>query len=157
MQHRLLLVILACCAVVLPGSATAMGKAFVMCSAWNARLIHPDGSPAAGVRLTRTWKWAWNGTTGSDSATTDADGRFRFPEATASGFFAALLPHESHIAQRVEADTPDGPITIWRASKRDYDSNGELDGRPLDLVCTLTGERMREGLFISTCVEADKP
>ena len=130
------------------------GKPLVLMSAMEGRLIDADGRPAAGVRLVRSWNWAWPNQQGQDETTTDENGAFRFPAITGRSLTARLLPHEPSIRQRIIAHHPSGPVEIWLARKGNYADNGELQGRPLRVLCSLAGPPPDDQrLFASLCVE----
>ena len=132
----------------------AFGKTLVLCSPFSGLLVTEGGEAAHGVRLERTWLWGWNSRAGSDVAVTGPDGRFRFPAVTGRSVLASMLPHQPSTDQTIAAHGPDGPAEIWRASKSNYDMNGELSGRPINVTCHLDREPSADGLFWGTCEEA---
>jgi hypothetical protein len=138
------------------GAPMAFGKSFVLCSEFVGQLVSESGQPVSGVRLERTWEWAWNGESGTDVAESAADGRFRFPEVTGRSLFASLMPHEPSITQQIIARRPNGPLTIWYSGKLNYDRNGEL-GRPLDMICHIDREPQPSRWFEGVCEERTKP
>lgn len=145
-------------AAFLAGVLMVFGKSLVLMSAMEGRLIDADGQPAAGIRLVRSWDWAWRNLQGQDETTTDENGAFRFPAVTGRSLTARLLPHEPSIRQRIIAHHASGTVEIWLARKGNYDDNGELRGRPLRVLCDLgnpPGDNQR--LFASLCVEATDP
>jgi len=134
----------------------AFGKTVVLFSEFHGVLVDGGGKPQPGVRIER--KWTWNGESSGDETTTAADGSFRFPDATSTSLMAAILPHEPVISQDVIAHGPDGPVTLWGATKHSYARNAELDGRPIDVKCRIDIEPNSDGPFWGTCVEvARKP
>ncbi|MCC5865553.1 MAG: carboxypeptidase regulatory-like domain-containing protein [Wenzhouxiangella sp.] len=139
----------------LAGALMVFGSPLVLMSAMEGRLTDAGSQPAANIRLVRSWDWAWRNLQGQDETTTDEDGFFRFPAVTGNSLTARLLPHEPSVRQRIMAHHPTGPIEIWLARKGNYDDNGELQGRPLRVLCDLAdppGDDQR--LFASLCVAA---
>jgi len=134
------------------GAPMAFGKPLVLCSEFLGQLVSDSGQPVAGIRLTRTWKWAWTGDSGTDTTESAADGRFRFPEVTGRSFFASVMPHEPSITQEIIAERDGGPLSIWFTGKLNYDRNGEL-GRPLDMLCHLDREPQSTRQYSGTCEE----
>jgi len=130
-----------------------IGKSFVLCSQIAGTLIDKERRPVPGVRVQRTWKWAWNGRTGSEETATDAQGRFAFPQVTGRSLTAGVLSHEPAIDQEITAHGPLGPVLIFAAQKMNYDDNGENDGRPLDIVCLIDKAPGRGAGFWGTVVE----
>jgi hypothetical protein len=135
-------------------SSMALGKTFVLCSPFSGVLVTKGGEPAGGVRLERTWQWGWNSKSGSDVAVTGPDGRFSFAEVTGSSLLASFAPHEPSVMQSITAQADGRQVEIWNANKRNYEMDGELDGRPIDVVCHLDREPSADGLFWGTCEEA---
>ena len=139
---------------VLAGALMVFGKSLVLMSAMEGRLIDADGRPAAGIRLVRSWDWAWRNLQGRDEASTDENGAFRFPAVTGRSLTARLLPHEPSIRQRIIAHHASGTVEIWLARKGNYDDNGELRGRHLRVLCDLAGPpEDDQRLFASLCIE----
>lgn len=135
-------------------TSMAFGKTFVLCSPFSGVLVTKGGEPAEGVKLERRWEWGWNSKSGSDVAITGPDGRFRFPEVTGSSLFASIAPHEPSVMQSITAYADGRQVEIWNANKNNYDMDGELGGRPIDVVCHLDREPSANGLFWGTCEEA---
>lgn len=133
------------------GTANAM----VLMSEMEGRLVDAAGEPAAGVRLVRTWDWAWRNRQGSDETVTDAQGYFHFPAVTGRSRTARIVPHEPSIRQTITAHHANGETEIWLAIKRNYEANSELAGRPLRVICGLTAvpDADNERLYASRCVE----
>ena len=130
-----------------------MAKPMVLCSAFEGRLVHPDGRPAAGVPVRREWRWAWNDRSGTDTSVTDADGRFEFDEVVGETFLGGMLPHEPRILQIITAGGEEN--LIWRVQKPNYDRNGETRGRDIRVTCTLGAEPDRSGPVYGTCRFSD--
>ena len=135
----------------------AFGKSLVLCSPFSGRAMTQAGEPAAGITVVRTWKWGWNDKTGTDRTTTDENGKFSFPVVNGSSFSASLLPHEPNVLQTITAHTDSGEVEIWSATKKTYDLNSEMKGRPVHVKCFVDKEPSADGLYWGTCVEDDKP
>jgi len=131
----------------------ALGKSLVLCSPFHGRLLTQDGQPAAGVRIERSWVWGWNDKQGSDTTETDDQGRFELPIVEGSSFLGSMLPHEPDVRQRIVAHAPNGEVEIWVASKKTYELNSELEGRPVKVVCNIDKEPSDDGLYWGTCTE----
>ncbi|ARE42274.1 hypothetical protein RGUI_4248 (plasmid) [Rhodovulum sp. P5] len=110
-----------------------MGKTLIYASAMSGQLVDGSGRPAAGVTITRTWQTSSK--TGSDSTTTDDDGRFAFGSVEQRSLFGGLNPGTPLIDQQFTHDMTGTPKMFLRMSKRSFGPNSELDGRPINLVC----------------------
>lgn len=142
--------------VILLGARMAFSDTLVLMSEMEGRLVNASSEPAAGVRLVRTWNWAFRNEQGQDETSTDANGVFNFPAVSGRSLTARLLPHEPDTYQAITAYHPNGPTEIWAASKTNYRYNGELQGRPLRVLCglkDLPGDQNLR-LFASRCIEA---
>ena len=136
------------------GGEMAMADPMVLCSAFEGRLVHQDGRPAAGIRIRRAWHWSWNDSRGSDTAITGKDGRFSFDEVVGRTLLGALLPHQPRILQTITAG--DAESLIWRVQKPDYDRNGETLGRRIRVTCVFGAEPGRGGPAYGTCQFSDE-
>lgn len=130
----------------------AFGKSKVFASAMQGRLFLNDDTPAAGVRVRRTWRWAWNGESGEDETVTDSNGRFAFATVTGGSLLGSLLPHEPVIEQEYFAYPDSGEILILGLTKRNYDLDGEADGKQLRIKCRTDKEPDGSGYSWGTCV-----
>lgn len=97
-----------------------------------------DGRPVPGVEVEQDYHWHWGEQERSARVTTDAQGRFRFPEVTGRSWTAGLLPHEPVINQRITLRYQGRQYKGWLHSKHNYDRFGEVPGRPLALICDLS-------------------
>lgn len=98
------------------------------------------GQPVAGARVERSWVWKRPDDTQRDSAVTDAEGRFSLPEVAEKSFFGGLFPHEAFVRQTIVIEHGGRSHKAWMFSKRNYEANGELAGRPIRLRCRLEAE-----------------
>lgn len=133
------------------GATGVFAATYVMASALQGVLVDGAGQPAADVPVTRRWTWAWNGRTGSDRTVTDAQGRFAFEEVSVSPGLTGRLPHAPGIGIEITAELPDGALTLLDLKKRNYDADGELDGKPFRIRCRTDLEPDARGFFWGTC------
>ncbi|MEM6487230.1 MAG: DUF6795 domain-containing protein [Pseudomonadota bacterium] len=145
------LLVLAVSFGVITAGGPAMAKEIVLFSAVDGRLVHADGSPATGVRISRNWRRGSR--EAGDEATTDGTGRFAFPEiAETPGFFASLLPGSEPTVQRMTAHAESGDVLLWQAIKNSPERHAELEGKPTKIVCRVDAEPGDGGLYWGTCV-----
>lgn len=157
MFKKLVLATIAVVAVM--GGSVAFGSSLVLCSPFNGTLVTSDGSPVSGVRITRTWDWAWAGKSGEDQAVTADDGTFSFGQVNGSSMTARFMPHSPDVRQKITAETASGPLLIYSVSKRNYDLDSEildrgLTGPGINLVCRADVEPSGDGPFWGTCLPA---
>ena len=100
------------------------------------------GTPVAGASVERTYVWGWNDSRGTDKAATDASGAFQFPEIVGKALMSGL-PHEPSVRQTISILQGGKTYEAWVFNKRNYDRNGELNGRSLRLHCELSAEPKR--------------
>lgn len=94
-----------------------------------------DGKPVAGAEVQQIYIWKSDEVI--NRTLTDEEGRYSFPEVTKTSFIWSWLPHEPFISQRVNILQAGETHKGWFYSKHDYDKNGELKGRPINLRCDL--------------------
>jgi hypothetical protein len=124
------------------GLAGCLGDAMaqrVLFSAVQGQVLL-NGQPVAGARVERSWVWKRPDDVASDSALTDAEGRFSLPAVVDKGWLTGLFPHEAQIKQTILIQHSGRSHKAWMASKRNYDANGELAGKPIRLRCRLEAE-----------------
>jgi hypothetical protein len=109
------------------------------------------GQPVAGAVIERTFKWAWNDETGTDSATTGADGEFFLPPIERRSWLGALLPHEPEIDQKIVIRHGGKTYPAWSLLKYDYVHHSELKGRPINILCRLEAQALRRGELFGIC------
>ncbi len=102
-----------------------------------------EGTPVSGVQVTRSYLWGWNSSSGSDRVVTDQAGSFHFPVIIGKSLLGGLLPHEPSIEQKILLTHAGKTYEVWVSRKRNYDKDGELDGRPMRLRCDLSSEPKR--------------
>lgn len=100
-----------------------------ICSDVGGRLTRGE-QPAAGVVLTRNWRWALTDESGSDQATTDADGRFRFARVERRKPLRASFPHEPVIRMEFTVRNGADRVVVATANKHDYGNGAGDEYRP---------------------------
>ena len=114
---------------------SAMAK-MVIFSAVSGKVLQ-DGKPVPGATVEREFRWSWKDEIGTDSATTGAAGEFSFGRIERSSFLGSLLPHEPVVRQSLTIKVGGKSYEGWLLNKHNYDDNGEVEGKPLRLVCRL--------------------
>lgn len=102
------------------------------------------GKPLPGCRVERSFFWHWKDERGSESAVTDAGGRFAFAEIARTSLLGSLLPHEPMVEQTILIHHDGRSCRAWTFDKRNYDKNGELQGRSISLRCDLDAALARD-------------
>lgn len=100
-------------------------------------VVMQKGQPVEGAVVEREYLWGWNDQKFSDTTKTDAKGEFDFPELTATSIVARLMPHEPVVRQTIQIKHDGQTYKAWAYYRRNYDSNGELHGKPISLLCDL--------------------
>lgn len=100
-------------------------------------IVTLNGTPLENVEAKRTSKWAWSGEKISDTTKSNSKGEFTFPMIEKRSFLASWLPHEPYIDQQLSISYQGTDYKGWVFVKRDYEVNGELNGKPLKLRCAL--------------------
>lgn len=124
-----------------------MGK-LCMFSEVNGVVLR-DGAPVEGALVERTFVWTSSrGETATDSTETGSQGEFHFPPAFKRSLTASILPHNPRIRQTILIRHEGEEYQAWVFVKGNYREDGELQGRPLALVCDLEEEPARlDGVF----------
>ena len=130
------------------GASLAKAEEFV-CSAMRGQLVHSDGSPVAGVEISR--EWTWRGKTDRDMARTDAAGHFAFSAVPAKRGLLGFLPAEDAVVQRYVAKLPEGPFEFLFISRSELSENGEAEGRPFNVRCRVDVVPGFDGFAWGTC------
>ena len=126
-----------------------MGKMVLFSAVRGTVLL--QGQAVAGAVVEREFEWAWKSESGRDSTRTDGNGQFSLPAITRSSFLGSLLPHEPVVRQVISIDHGGKRYKAWATFKRDYDDNGELDGKPIVMTCRLEAEPQRRGEIFGIC------
>ncbi len=119
------------------GQAMAFLKPFYLFSAIDG-IVVLDGHPVKGAEVER--QYTWKDDLNVEHVLTDAQGRYRFSEVTASSLLWSLLPHEPVIFQKLSIRYQGKEHKGWVLTKHNYDHLGEVRNRPLNLICDLNDE-----------------
>ena len=106
-------------------------------------IVTSGGAPVPGAVVEREYRWTWNKSTSTDRVTTGADGGFTLPAIAKNSVLGSILPHEAVIYQTIRISFDGKAHDAWYLIKRNYDTNGELSGRPIRLKCDLSVEPHR--------------
>lgn len=94
----------------------------------------------------------WNDEKSTDRANTAADGSFVLPALTRkASLLDRLLPSEPMVKQTILILHEGKTYKAWYFFKRNYKDNGELDGRPIQMVCRLEREPAKHGEVFGIC------
>lgn len=110
-----------------------------------------NGKPVSGAEVERSYEWAWNHSKGTEKTQTDQNGRFVFASITQSGGLSGLLPHEPVVFQEITIRHNGQEYVAWQYTKHNYENNGELKGKPLDLYCELSKAPTDNGNYFGIC------
>jgi hypothetical protein len=99
-----------------------------------------EGMPLPNVLVKRTYKW--DGESITDEVTTDAAGNFSFPEQNQRSVIA-IFPHNPSVSQGIKIYLDGKEYRAWAYQKGNYDVNGELDGKPMNLLCDLNNPEQK--------------
>ena len=105
-------------------------------------VVVSNGKPVVGAIVARTYSWTWKNRKGNDQVVTNDKGEFLLPEITG---FALLgwLPHEPVIEQAIRINYQGKSFDAWMYAKGVYELNGELNGKPFNLYCSLEAPKQR--------------
>ena len=170
-QTRYLAGIAAMLALAWLSDANAMGRVILFSPVSGIVLSH--GKPVAGAVLKRHVFWRWGNKAYDDETTTDAAGRFAFPERSATMLLGSVLPHEPYIDQRITIEYDGKTYVAWQSAKRGYALNDELiymdmtdldnpsgggsmktvadPTKPITVTCSLESPRKRIGNISGVC------
>lgn len=102
-----------------------MFKKIVYCSPIQGQLLL-NGKPLAGIQVTRTlYSGGFAGDKNIDYATSDAQGRYQFPEVSERRLFRPdLLSANPHIGIGLELAYRGTLYNIWTHMKKDFEAKG---------------------------------
>ena len=109
------------------------------------------GKPVAVAEVDQYYKWENSNKSSRKVVETDSDGRFNFAAVFDNSLFTTLIPSNPVIQQKIYIRNDDQEYEAYLYMKKNYDNNGELDGKPLNLVCELDNEPSRDGGFYGVC------
>ena len=149
----------------------AMGKVVLFSPV--SGIVLSNGKPVSGAVLKRHVFWRWGNKAYDDETTTDAAGRFAFPERSATMLLGSVLPHEPYIDQRITIEHGGTTYVAWQSAKRGYALNDELiymdmtdldnpsgggsmktvgdPTKPITVTCSLESPRKRIGNISGVC------
>ena len=110
-----------------------------------------NGEPVSGVEVVQQASYLEPGDLPTTAVRTDASGRFSFDEISRRAGLGGLLPGEMRVSQKLLLRYDGQEFEGWRHSKTSGEPNGELDGKPLKLVCELTTAPDFEGTHYGIC------
>jgi hypothetical protein len=109
------------------------GKKVCVFSAVEGTIVR-NGELITNATIKRTY--TWDGQDITDEIKTDKNGFFSFPAQHESSVWA-FFPHNPSIIQFINISIEDKEYQAWGFQKGNYDINGELDGKPMNLFCDL--------------------
>ena len=121
---------------------SAMGFNKVLFSKVHGIVLN-HGKPVSNVTVDRTCNFGATDEDINDSSITDKNGEFKFPLITRFSFLTTVLPIQPDVPQRIEIKHEGKEYLAWMFLKENYAENGELKGKPIDLICELTAEVTR--------------
>ena len=103
-------------------------------------VVLKDGKPVANAEVTRYWHWHWKDKKSTERTITNNKGEFHFDTIRKKSTTASLMFHEPLITQDIKIFVGNEEYKAWRFTKHDYENNGELNGRPINIKCSLETE-----------------
>lgn len=98
------------------------------------------GKPVPNAVVTRYFNFGWTDEEKTESIKTDKDGAFDFPVIKRFSLATSVVPHEPSVSQIIKIHHDGKEYIAWHLNKHNYDENGELGGKPINLICELTKE-----------------
>lgn len=99
-----------------------------------------NGNPVPDAVVKQTFNFGWTDEEGTVTTKTDKYGKFKFPKISRFSIATSIFPHEPVISQFMEITHESKAYKAWLFFKRDYSDNGELNGKPINIICELTRE-----------------
>jgi hypothetical protein len=103
-------------------------------------VVLKEGKPLAGAKVVRTFNWAWNNAKQKDEVMTDASGKFNFESVSRSSLITSIFPHEPIVDQEIKIIYGNKEYMAWFFTKHNYDENGELKGKKINIKCDISVE-----------------
>jgi hypothetical protein len=113
--------------------------------------ISIGGKPVVGADVERAFHSTLRDEKQTDHATSDVTGRFSFPKIIRTPSLLGLLPHEPVIGQKITIRYLGKEYLAWQFTKHNYDDNGELAGKQIDITCELTNAPTNHGDVYGVC------
>lgn len=110
-------------------------------------VLTQGGVPRAGITIQRSV--SWRGEQHSDSAVTNAQGRYQFP-ALLSDSGLPKLPAEFNAFQQMVARVDGEDVLLWDTVKAEPTADAELDGHQLVFSCDLDEPLRFEHLLLNS-------
>jgi hypothetical protein len=101
-------------------------------------IVVDDGVPVVNALIKRTYTWDSDDFT--DEIKTDKNGYFSLPEKHESSLWT-IFPHNPSVGQLITIHIDDKEYQAWGFRKGNFDVNGELDGKPMNLACDLNNPK----------------
>jgi hypothetical protein len=120
-------------------------------------VISSQGNPVEGAEVERYYKWQGPDKSGKETVKTDSAGRFKFSAVYDNAVLASLFPHNPSIQQEIHIRFQGKEYEAYMLMKGNYEANGELDGKLLNLSCNLEDEPSRDGGFYGICPLFNEP
>lgn len=138
--------------VPIPGGAMSLFESKCVFSKVEGVVLE-DGNPVQGAKVERYYKWGGGSNRPiRNMVKTDKQGKFNFPATYEYSIIASIFPIQPSINQKIIIQYQSKSYEAYLFWKNNYQENGELDGKPLQLVCDLKNEASREGGFYGVCI-----
>ena len=131
------------------GESQAMAQMYLFSEVHG--VVTNQGKPVFGAVVEQQYFWQWKSEHGQTQLKTDAEGKFTFPAIIKSSVMASLLPHEKIIEQTILIKHEGNIYKAWMFDKRDYEKNGELDGKSIFMDCNLQNQLSHNGKIYGIC------
>jgi hypothetical protein len=96
------------------------------------------GKPVPDAVITRSYNFGWTDEEKTESTTAARDGSFHFERVSRFSLATSLIPHEPSVSQTIKIHHDGKEYIAWHLLKHNYEDNGELGGKPINIVCELT-------------------
>ncbi|GLQ97847.1 DUF6795 domain-containing protein [Dyella mobilis] len=109
-----------------------------------------NGMPVQGAVLVE--KAVWSGNKSAPQRTvTDENGAFSLPAMKHRAGLRRLITAQPNVSQEILINYQGVQYIAWNYPKFNYEANGELDGRPINLLCELTNPPTTDGSLYGIC------
>lgn len=126
--------------VLLAMEASAMGLNKILFSNVHGVVLE-RGKPVPDALVTRYFNFGLTDESETDTTRTDSKGVFTFLQIGRLSLLASIVPAQPDVPQKISITHGGKEYLAWLFTKKNYDANGELHGKPIDLLCELTNER----------------
>lgn len=110
-------------------------------------VLTQGGEPRAGITIQRTV--SWRGEQHADTAVTNDQGHYQFPELLSDSGLPKL-PAEFNAFQKMVALVDGEAVLLWDTVKAEPKADAELDGLPLAFSCDLDEPLRFEHLLLNS-------